>query len=200
MFDYNKTIAKFKQGGSVKLEASHELIMSIHGYIQYLMYKYHGWIFKNHYEDAISFCHLYLLDQIYLYDPDKSRFITWSRWYILRGLADFYGKFVRTVATSRRIGPDRMKIINIGVPDNISLPEYKMNNDPILILKLKSIIIDKFNEHHWDLWNDYCGFEDEKLTLRELSVKYEYNSCQAVHRYIVKIREYLKTKLDELEL
>jgi hypothetical protein len=89
-----------------------------------------------------------------------------------------------------------IKTIYIGVPDRISM------NDPPnydeLICNLKKLVTKKYNKSYWDLWHDYCGFNDKSMSLSELSKKYGYNSKQAVHWHIVKIRKYLKTKLKEL--
>lgn len=198
MIDYDATIAKFKRGGSAKLEASHELIMSIHNYIGYLIHKYHPKLYDNYSDDALSYCHLFLLERIYLYDPKKARFITWARQYILTGLAEFYGHYLKPVKVSRGVGPGKIYAVYLGVPDNIHLEEHKVK-DVLLIKKVKDLIIDKFDERRWNIWNDYQGFENGyRLTLKEICDKYGFNSKQAVSHHLYRIREYLKTKLDEI--
>lgn len=190
--NYDAVITKFKRGGSAKLEAAHELIISVYDYIYYLAKRYHPWLFYNRMDDVTSFCHLYLLDKIHTFDPEQCRFVSWSRLNILNALADYYGRYEKPVVTSRRVAPGRVTAIYLGVPDNISTTTYNNNSDPAMLKKLRITIINKFDTHHWNMWNDYCGFDSEPLSLRELSIKYGYNSKQAIHVYIVKIRNFLK--------
>lgn len=194
IIDYNKTISKFKRGGAGKLEASHELILSIHSYINYLTKRFHPYLFINYLDDVIPDCHLYLLKKIYLFDPDRARFTTWSRFHILNNLATCYGRYTKVVTTSR--GFPVNKTLYLGVPDALNMNTETIDSDPLLYNRLKNIILDKYNQRDWDLFYDYFY---NNYTLRELTAKYKYNNWQAVHKHILKILKFLKTNNQLIE-
>lgn len=195
IIDYDKTISKFKHGGHEKLEASHELIMSIHAYIGYLANKYHPYLFDHYFDDIISYCHLYLLERIYQFNPQKGRFITWSRFHILTALASFYGKYIKVVTTSKCFPPN--ETVYIGVPDSIQLNDEYLEHDILFHTKLKDIILKKYPQRNWDLFYDYFYLS---LTFRDLAKKYDYNSWQAVHCHICKVLRFLKNDPEAYKL
>ncbi|MFW9899860.1 MAG: hypothetical protein ACFFDY_01070 [Candidatus Thorarchaeota archaeon] len=201
-FNYNQTIKKFKRGAHEKLEAAHELILSIHSYIAYLMQRNHNNLFLYHCEDAIAHAHLYLLDKIHKFDPERGRFICWSRGHILNSFAIYYGKYVKPITVSKMtVNNKDIRTIYIGVPDHIDLNECDIETkiyNKELIANLKKIIIKEFGQHYWLIFNDYCGFSGKKITMEGLAKKYHYNSYEMVQTRINKIRKFLKPQLGEL--
>lgn len=204
---YDKLINKFNRGGAAKLEASHELIMSVYDYIYYLTDRYFKYIKLYYMSDALSFCHVYLLKQIYKFNPKKGRFITWARYRIINGLAIYYERKIAVVKLPRHAESlgIRVKSINIGVlvlPNTLNFEKIDHDIDfERIVNKLHTAILDKFGLRDWLLFSDYFGLKNcESKTLPELRNIYGYNTNQAGYAHITKIINYIKSQPELINL
>ena len=198
---YDATIAKFNRGGSDKLSAAHELIMSVHDYIRYLASKYFR-LDPQYTDDIVDSVHLHLLNRIYLFNPKRGKFITWSRYHILNGLAAYYEAIELPVrlprnATTANIQVTREKFIpntNSNLILDLDVIDNRIDNAHI-INRLQQYILFYYKEIDWLLFRDYFGLVGgDPMSLRQLRVKYNYNSWQAAHGHITKVIRFIRKK------
>lgn len=203
--NYDEMVNKFKHGGRDKLEASHELIISVHDYIVYLTEKYYSYLYHNYLDDIINHCHLFLLDRIYQFNPDRGKFITWARFRILNGIATFYEKYGQIVKLPRHAERHGIRVQTLKLEDynNVYELDYEEKEDlDHVIDQLHAAIRKKYPYSFWCLFRDYCGLNnDNKIySLRQLKKKYNFKTHQKVHYRICKVIKFVQDSPELMKL